>query len=203
VTNSESASGPGNNPEPEEAENKIRITDKRRIDPDTGEARQRAEAADAVEEAEEIVDDAAAVIAADERVIELTADLQRVTAEYANHRKRVERDREATNELAIVAVLSQLLPILDDIDLARQNDDLQGAFKSVAESLEALVVRLGLERFGEPGDAFDPAMHEALTHSESESAGDEPTGPVCEQIYQPGYRVKDRIVRPARVAVAE
>lgn len=188
-------------PESEDSEEKVRITDKRRIDPQTGEARVTA---DATAQAEAIVDEAAAAIATDERVVELTADLQRVTAEYANYRKRVDRDRELVNELAIVAVLTQLLPVLDDIALARQNDDLAGPFKSVAEAIEGLTSKLGLESFGEVGDAFDPAMHEALTHSERAADNEASTaGPIVEQIYQPGYRVKDRIVRPARVAVVE
>ncbi len=199
------ASGPGAEPD----EEPIKVTDKRRIDPETGELRQPPAAAqDPLSQAEEAVEAAAEAVASDDiRVAELTVDLQRVTAEYANYRKRVDRDREAVGEMAIVAVLAELMPVLDDIALARANNDLEGPFKSVAESIEAVVTKLGLEQFGEVGEPFDPAQHEALTHAEREVAeGEEATadaGPICTQIYQPGYRFKERIVRPARVAVEE
>jgi molecular chaperone GrpE len=130
---------------------------------------------------------------------ERTADLQRITAEYANYRKRVERDRVVVREHALANVLQSLLPVLDDIGRARQHDELTGGFKSVAESLEAIVAKLGLDSFGEPGEPFDPNVHEALMHSYSPDV----TEPTCVQILQPGYKVGDRILRPARVAVAE
>ena len=199
------ASGPGAEPD----EEPIKVTDKRRIDPETGELRQPPAAAqDPLSQAEEAVEAAAEAVASDDiRVAELTVDLQRVTAEYANYRKRVDRDREAVGEMAIVAVLAELMPVLDDIALARANNDLEGPFKSVAESIEAVVTKLGLEQFGEVGEPFDPAQHEALTHAEREVAEGEAAtadaGPICTQIYQPGYRFKERIVRPARVAVEE
>jgi len=199
------ASGPGAEPD----EEPIKVTDKRRIDPETGELRQPPAAAqDPLSQAEEAVEAAAEAVASDDiRVAELTVDLQRVTAEYANYRKRVDRDREAVGEMAIVAVLAELMPVLDDIALARANNDLEGPFKSVAESIEAVVAKLGLEQFGVVGEPFDPAQHEALTHAEREVAeGEEAAadaGPICTQIYQPGYRFKERIVRPARVAVEE
>ena len=199
------ASGPGAEPD----EEPIKVTDKRRIDPETGDLRQPPAAAqDPLSQAEEAVEAAAEAVASDDiRVAELTVDLQRVTAEYANYRKRVDRDREAVGEMAIVAVLAELMPVLDDIALARANNDLEGPFKSVAESIEAVVTKLGLEQFGEVGEPFDPAQHEALTHAEREVAEGEAAaadaGPICTQIYQPGYRFKERIVRPARVAVEE
>ena len=96
-------------------------------------------------------------------------------------------------------VLSGLLPVLDDIGRAREHGELVGGFKSVAESLEAAVTKLGLDSFGENGEPFDPNVHEALMHSYSTDV----TEPTCVQILQPGYRVGDRILRPARVAVAE
>ena len=120
-------------------------------------------------------------------------------AEYANYRKRVERDRMAVREQALANVLSELLPVLDDIGRAREHGELTGGFKSVAESLESAVTKLGLTAFGENGDPFDPTLHDALMHSYSA----EVTEPTCVQILQPGYKVGDRIVRPARVAVAE
>jgi len=122
-----------------------------------------------------------------------------VTAEYANYRKRVERDRQAVREQAVANVLSGLLPVLDDIGRAREHGELVGGFKSVAESLEAAVTKLGLDSFGENGEPFDPKVHEALMHSYSADV----TEPTCVQILQPGYRVGERILRPARVAVAE
>jgi molecular chaperone GrpE len=133
------------------------------------------------------------------RLAERTADLQRLQAEYANYRKRVERDRMAVREQALANVLSELLPVLDDIGRAREHGELTGGFKSVAESLESAAAKLGLTAYGENGDPFDPTLHDALMHSYSA----EVTEPTCVQILQPGYKVGDRIVRPARVAVAE
>jgi molecular chaperone GrpE len=130
---------------------------------------------------------------------ERTADLQRVQAEYANYRKRVERDREAVREFAVGDALSALLPVLDDIGRAREHGELEGGFRQVAEALDAAVTKLGLTRFGQPGDPFDPTQHEALMHSYS----DEVTQPTAVQILQPGYSYAGRVVRPARVAVAE
>jgi len=130
---------------------------------------------------------------------ERTADLQRLQAEYANYRKRVERDRIAVREQALANVLHGLLPVLDDIGRAREHGELTGGFKSVAESLESIVVKLGLTAFGESGDPFDPTLHEALMHSYSADV----TEPTAVQILQPGYKVGERIIRPARVAVAE
>jgi molecular chaperone GrpE len=130
---------------------------------------------------------------------ERTADLQRLQAEYANYRKRVERDRVAVREQALASVLAELLPVLDDIGRAREHDELTGGFKSVADSLESVAVKLGLTMFGEAGDAFDPTVHEALMHSYSPDVAET----TCVQILQPGYKVGERILRPARVAVAE
>jgi molecular chaperone GrpE len=134
-----------------------------------------------------------------DEVVALTADLQRLQAEYSNYRKRVERDREVTRDLAVSSVLTELIPILDDLERARGHGELEGGFKAVAEQLERLATRFGLERFGEPGVPFDPAIHEALVHSVSE---DVDTITAIE-ILQPGYRLKERTLRPARVAVAD
>ena len=133
------------------------------------------------------------------QLAERTADLQRLQAEYANYRKRVERDRLAVREQALANVLTELLPVLDDIGRAREHGELAGGFKSVAESLEAVAVKLGLTSYGEDGDPFDPTLHEALMHSYSPDV----TDTTCVRILQPGYKVGDRILRPARVAVAE
>jgi len=133
------------------------------------------------------------------KLAERTADLQRLQAEYANYRKRVERDRIAVREQALANVLTELLPVLDDIGRAREHGELSGGFKSVAESLEAAAVKLGLTSYGEEGEPFDPNLHEALMHSYSPDVGE----PACVRILQPGYKVGERILRPARVAVAE
>jgi molecular chaperone GrpE len=179
-----------------------RVTDRRRVDPDSGEVRQPAEPAGAsdplLEEAVEAALIEAEVGAAESKVAELTADLQRVHAEYANYRKRVERDRELIRQTAVGGVLAELLSVLDDIDRARQHGELEGAFRSVGEALESTVSRLGLESFGAAGEPFDPTVHEALTHE----ASDEVSEPTVVSVYQPGYRYADRVLRPARVAVA-
>ena len=129
----------------------------------------------------------------------LTADLQRLQAEYVNYRKRVERDRAVAHELAVGAVLTELLPILDDLNRAKEHDELQGGFKAVADQLINVTTRIGLQSFGEVGSAFDPQIHEALMHSTSA----EVTQPTATAILQPGYRYKDRILRAARVAVTD
>jgi molecular chaperone GrpE len=154
-------------------------------------ARDRAEAAAAAA--------AEAAAEATAKLAERTADLQRLQAEYANYRKRVDRDRLAVREQALANVLNELIPVLDDIGRAREHGELTGGFKSVSESLEAIAVKLGLTSFGEAGDPFDPTLHDALTHSYSADV----TEPTAVQIFQPGYRVAERIIRPARVAVAE
>jgi molecular chaperone GrpE len=133
------------------------------------------------------------------KLAERTADLQRIQAEYANYRKRVERDRAAVRDQALASVVAELLPVLDDIGRAREHGELTGGFKAVAESLEAVAAKLGMTTFGEPGEPFDPNVHEALMHSYSADV----TEPTAVQILQPGYRVGERILRPARVAVAE
>ncbi|MFJ8431879.1 nucleotide exchange factor GrpE [Kitasatospora sp. NPDC094019] len=133
------------------------------------------------------------------QLAERTADLQRLQAEYQNYRKRVERDRLTVREIAVSNILEALIPVLDDIGRARDHGEVTGGFKSVAESLETVVAKLGLQQFGKEGEPFDPTMHEALMHSYSS----EVTEDTCVQILQPGYRIGERIIRPAMVAVAE
>lgn len=130
-------------------------------------------------------------------------DLQRLQAEYANYRKRMDRDRAAARELTIGSVVESLLPVLDDIALARQHGDLEsGPFASIAEKLEATLGKYGVERFGEPGATFDPSIHDALMHVEAELAeGTEGTTVVA--VLQPGYKIGERVIRPARVSVAD
>jgi len=132
------------------------------------------------------------------QLAERTADLQRLQAEYANYRKRVDRDRATVREHAVASALSDLLPVLDAIGQARDHGELSGGFKSVADSLQAAVGKLGLVSYGQRGDAFDPKVHEALTHTYSADV----TEDTCVEVFQPGYKVGERILRPARVAVA-
>jgi len=130
---------------------------------------------------------------------ERTRDLQRVTAEYANYRKRVDRDRGAAAEQTTGAVLSALLPVLDDIDRAREHGDLVGPFATVAESLSASTGKFGLVAFGEKGDPFDPTRHEAVAHQTSADV----TEPTCVEVMRRGYTLGERLLRPALVAVAD
>jgi molecular chaperone GrpE len=132
-------------------------------------------------------------------VATLTADLQRLQAEYANYRKRVERDRAVAHESAIGAVLTELLALLDDVDRAEQHGELTGGFKAVADQLNSITSRIGLEKYGTAGEAFDPQIHEALMHDESA----EVAVATASKILQPGYKYKERILRPARVAVTD
>ncbi|MDX3575595.1 MULTISPECIES: nucleotide exchange factor GrpE [unclassified Streptomyces] len=130
---------------------------------------------------------------------ERTADLQRLQAEYQNYRRRVERDRIAVKEIAVANLLTELLPVLDDIGRAREHGEFVGGFKSVGESLETVAAKMGLQQFGKEGEPFDPTIHEALMHSYAPDV----TETTCVAILQPGYRIGERTIRPARVAVAE
>ena len=129
----------------------------------------------------------------------LTADLQRLQAEYSNYRKRVERDRAVATEIAVASVLSELLSTLDDIDRAAQHGELTGGFKSVADQLISTTTKLGLEKYGTDGDEFDPQIHEALMHDTSADV----KVATASKILQPGYKFKERVLRPARVSVTD
>lgn len=196
------------------------VRDKRRIDPVTGELREpRDPAAPGVTRSSPVPagratsgtsgvsdvsetsgdapgSDAEAALAA---LAERTTDLQRLQAEYINYKRRVDRDREVMRSAAVASTLAAMLPVLDDIGRAREHGELTGGFKAVAESLERVVSGLGLTAFGQVGDDFDPRIHEALMHTYS----DDVDRPVCQAVLQVGYRFGDRVVRPARVAVAE
>ena len=130
---------------------------------------------------------------------ELTEDLKRLQAEYSNYRKRVERDRAVASEIAVASVLSELLSTLDDINRAEEHGELTGGFKSVAEQLINVTTKLGLEKYGQDGDEFDPQIHEALMHETSS----EVKSAIASKILQPGYKFKERVLRPARVAVTQ
>jgi molecular chaperone GrpE len=139
-----------------------------------------------------------ATVVVDE-VATLTADLQRLQAEYANYRKRVDRDRASTTEFAFAAVLMEFLPVLDDLDRAAEHGELTGGFKAVADRITSAVEKLGLSKFAEANVPFNPEIHEALTHENST----EVTQPTASKILQPGYKYKERVIRPARVAVTD
>lgn len=130
---------------------------------------------------------------------ERTADLQRLQAEYLNYKRRVDRDRELIRMNASAAVLASLLPVLDDIGRADAHSELHGGFKAVADSLQQAVAAHGLEPFGTDGDAFDPTVHEALMHGYSAEVSE----PTADKILQVGYRIGEKILRPARVSVVE
>jgi len=130
---------------------------------------------------------------------ERTADLQRLQAEFLNYKRRVERDRDLVRENAVYAVLSPMLDVLDSIDRAREAGELEGGFKGVAEQLERVVAGLGLVRFGEPGDPFDPTLHEALAHQGTEDVA----VPTAKFVAKAGYRMGDRVVRAAQVIVVD
>ena len=130
---------------------------------------------------------------------ERTADLQRLQAEYVNYKRRVDRDRSLSRQAGIETVISDLMPVLDSISLAREHDDLSGGFKMVADELEKVAVKHGLTSFGAVGDAFDPNRHDALMEVPMDG---EVTVTTISQVMQQGYALGDRIIRPARVGVA-
>ena len=170
------------------------ITDKRRVDPETGEIREQP--------AGPVPSGPAPAAAAEsggaDKVAELTADLQRVQADFANYRKRALRDQQLTADRTKAAVISQLLGVLDDLDRARSHGDLEsGPLKSVADKLVTALEGLGLSGFGDEGDEFDPALHEAVQHE-----GDG-THPVVGTVMRRGYKLGDLVVRHALVGVVD
>ena len=177
----------------------VTVTDKRRIDPETGEVRHVASGAAPSGAAPDAA--AGKGSASDEKVAELTADLQRVQADYANYRKRALRDQEATAERAKAAVVSQLLGVLDDLERARSHGDLDsGPLKSVADKLFGALTGLGLAAFGAEGDDFDPALHEAVQH---EGDGAEGSKPVIGNVMRQGYKLGEQVLRHALVGVVD
>ncbi|OBJ53312.1 nucleotide exchange factor GrpE [Mycobacterium sp. 1423905.2] len=174
----------------------VTVTDKRRIDPETGEVRHvspdtsSGEAAPAAPSGDK-----------SEKVAELTADLQRVTADFANYRKRALRDQQAAADRAKAAVVTQLLGVLDDLDRARKHGDLEsGPLKSVADKLANALSGLGVEAFGLEGEDFDPALHEAVQH---EGDGGEGSRPVIGTVMRQGYRLGENVLRHALVGVVD
>lgn len=131
-------------------------------------------------------------------------DLRRLQAEFVNYKRRVDRDRARDKEVAVGGVVEALLPVLDDIHLAREHGDLgDGPFVAIAEKLAVTLGRYGVEQFGQVGDVFDPAEHEALMHLPEADLPESATATTVVQVMQPGFRVGERVVRPARVAVAD
>jgi molecular chaperone GrpE len=194
---------PNDTGEPE----RVVIRDNRKIDPVTGEARRpssggaraprpggAAEPAPGAISSEEEVPKAQALL-----VEERTRDLQRLQAEYANYRKRAERERLVAGDIATGRALAELLPVLDDLDRAKAHGDLTGGLKAVAEKLDAGFTKLGLVAFGAVGDPFDPAIHEAVLHDESDTV----TVPTCTTVMRQGYLHRDRLLRPAMVGVTD
>ena len=176
------------------------VRDRRRIDPETYQVREPQETAAPAAEAPG--NPTASTVEVEELKIALaerTADLQRLQAEYVNYKRRVDRDRDLARKVTVETMVKDLLPVLDDIRSARDHDELTGGFKAVADEIDRITTKYGLESFGEKGDPFDPHIHEALLHAHAEGID----GPTCVEILQPGYRIGDRILRPARVAVAE
>jgi molecular chaperone GrpE len=171
----------------------VTVTDKRRIDPETGEIRDTATAPAPSGPAPE-----APAAPASEEVAELKSTLQRVKAEYDNYRKRALRDQQLVAERTKAAVVTQLLPVLDDLDRARSHGDLEsGPLKSVADKLATAFEGLGLSGFGEEGDEFDPSLHEAVQHE------GEGTHPIVGTVMRRGYKVGDQVVRHALVGVVD
>jgi molecular chaperone GrpE len=170
----------------------VTVTDKRRIDPETGEIRESATGPAPSGPAP------AAEGSTSEEVTELKSTLQRVKAEYDNYRKRALRDQQLAAERTKVAVVTQLLPVLDDLDRARSHGDLEsGPLKSVADKLATALEGLGLSGFGDEGDEFDPALHEAVQHE------GEGTHPIVGSVMRRGYKVGDQVVRHALVGVVD
>jgi len=181
------------------------VRDRRRIDPETYQVREPQPAAAPAPGGGE-TDTATTATTEGTEVTELkaalaerTGDLQRLQAEYVNYKRRVDRDRDLSRKITIENVLKDLLSVLDDVRSAREHGELTGGFKAVGDEVERVTTKYGLETFGAQGDAFDPHIHEALLHSHVDGID----GPTCVEILQPGYRIGDRVLRPARVAVAE
>jgi molecular chaperone GrpE len=175
----------------------VTITDKRRIDPETGEVRHGSSGPAPSGPAPE----GGEVAAGDGKVAELTADLQRVQADFANYRKRALREQQASAERAKAGVVSQLLGVLDDLERARSHGDLDsGPLRSVADKLSSVFSGLGLTAFGAEGDDFDPVLHEAVQHEGNGGAG---SRPVIGTVMRQGYKLGEQVLRHALVGVVD
>jgi len=174
----------------------VTVTDKRRIDPVTGEIREgpagpAPSEPGSAEFAGETLEEAG-------KASELIADLQRVQADFANYRKRSLRDQQVAADRAKASVIAQLLPVLDDLERARRHGDLEsGPLKSVADKLVTALEGLGLSGFGDEGDDFDPGLHEAVQHE------GEGTHPIVGTVMRRGYKVGEQVLRHALVGVVD
>jgi len=191
----ESTTGPQETPEAPDASGAPRVSEATAADPMEQPVPDFVPVPDQPDEP----DLAADLAAARSAVAALTNDVQRLQAEYVNYKRRVDRDRGLVKENATYSVLSSLFPVLDDLDRAREHGELEGGFKAIADSLERIVAGHGLVKFGAPGDEFDPRLHEALMHSYAADV----TTTTCQNIVSAGYRMGDRVVRPAKVTVVD
>lgn len=193
----------------DEDEPRVVIRDKRKFDADGNRREAAGEQSPAesggaaaevpVELSDEDVNTQSELLDLRTQVSDRTTDLQRLSAEYANYRKRVERDRVLVGEVAAGRVIEALLPVLDDIERAGQHGDLTGAFKAVADKLVTSLESFGLQAFGQPGDAFDPAVHEAVMHDQSDDVSE----PTATSVMRKGYRQGERLLRAAMVGVSD
>jgi molecular chaperone GrpE len=151
------------------------------------------------ESAEQALSDAVAEVLQPDPINDLTLDLQRLQADFANYRKRVDRERAEATEVVSAMVVSQFLGALDDVDRAAQHGELTGGFKAVADQLTNTTSKLGLTRFEETHVSFDPNIHEALMHETS----DEVNETLVTKVLRPGYKFKERVIRPAQVIVTD
>ncbi|WP_310779232.1 nucleotide exchange factor GrpE [Mycobacterium sp. Z3061] len=179
----------------------VTVTDKRRIDPETGEVRHDSPGASAPGEPGRPAGGAGSSDPSSSKVAELTADLQRVQADFANYRKRAMRDQQAAADRARAAVVGELLHAVDDIERARKHGDLEsGPLKAVADKLMNVLTGLGLKPFGEEGEDFDPVLHEAVQH---DGGGGPDSKPVIGTVMRQGYQLGEHVLRNALVAVVD
>ncbi len=182
------------------------IRDKRRVDPETGEVREKAAAQDGAAPDDEAVveelseaDQALLDQAATDLVAEMRSDMLRAQAELVNFRQRVERDRQANRDAVIAEVIRSLLPALDDLSRAEAHGDLEGSpLELVAQKLRGGFERYGLKQIGEKGEPFDPSLHEAVVQFPTPDV----TVNTIADVIEPGYTLGDRLVRAAKVAVS-
>ncbi|AZZ80834.1 nucleotide exchange factor GrpE [Gordonia alkanivorans] len=192
---SHSSNGSGEEP--------VTVTDRRRIDPETGEVRDEPAAGPGPADAEPVVDESdteqpADGASTDARLVELTADLQRERAQFANFRRRAAEEKQGSVAYGKQILIDKLLPVLDDLDRAREHGDLEtGPLRAVADKLAAVLNAEGLKSFGAAGDEFNPELHEAVQH---DGTGDHP---VIGAVYRCGYRLGEKVIRTAMVTVTD
>lgn len=199
---------PGQGPE----DKPFQFTDKRKVDPETAQPRPAGEAAAAGSAGDDAETDPlagldfepsgeaevdSAVLAAKAEAAQHLDSLQRERASFTNYRNRALRDQEAARTKGVEDVLTAILPVLDDVDRARQHGELTGPFAAIADKLDASLERFGVERYGKVGEEFDPNVHEALMHQVDPEA----TSATVNLVIEPGYRIGERVVRAARVSV--